>query len=176
MGCKSVEKVLKNCSAHKNVVQICFKPWKDKDPKKSPFHASFLGNNLNRFQFGTIQMTTSKKDGLWNLKLSYPNQLQWINFVTGIFSKMMMGGTHNLFCTTHKDIWHLKVNTRWWWVINLWSTTHEEISPSPKLQFILCSNIHCQSFDHPSPKWETETKITEIKKSISKCNKKKIGF
>lgn len=30
--------------------------------KKSPFHAYFLGNNLNRFQFGTIQMTISKKD------------------------------------------------------------------------------------------------------------------
>lgn len=41
-----------------------FKTLKRQRSQKSPFDASFLGNNLNRFQFGTIQMTTSKKDDL----------------------------------------------------------------------------------------------------------------
>jgi hypothetical protein len=44
------------------------------------FYASLLGNVLNKFQFGIVQLTTSKKDDLWTLKLSClnRNQLRWI--------------------------------------------------------------------------------------------------
>ncbi len=40
--------------------------------KKTPLHAFLIGNGLNKFQFGTIQM---KIYDSWNLKLSYLNQL-----------------------------------------------------------------------------------------------------
>ncbi len=39
------------------------------------FHVFLFGNNLNKFQFGIVRMTTYN---LWNLKLSYLNQLHGI--------------------------------------------------------------------------------------------------
>jgi hypothetical protein len=48
--------------------------------ENTTFHASLIGNELNIFQFATIQMTIYD---LGNFKLSYLNQLQWI-MVTGM--------------------------------------------------------------------------------------------
>jgi hypothetical protein len=38
----------------------------------------FCENGLIWFYSGIVQMTTSKKDNLWNLKLSYLDQIWWI--------------------------------------------------------------------------------------------------
>ncbi len=44
----------------------------------------FCENGLILFYFEIVQMTTSKKDSLWNLKLSYLDQIWW-NIVTEIY-------------------------------------------------------------------------------------------
>jgi hypothetical protein len=61
MGCKLVEKVLEICSGI-----WCWekKNFKKTDLKIRFFYASLLGNGLNKFQFGIVQPTTSKKDDL----------------------------------------------------------------------------------------------------------------
>jgi len=72
MKCKLLEKAWK--------ISLWIWCWKQTlkvhKSKKTPFHASLLRNGLDMFQFGTIQMMTL---GLWNIKLSYLNQFQWIN-------------------------------------------------------------------------------------------------
>jgi hypothetical protein len=42
---------------------------------KTPFHGFLFENGQNKFHFAIIQVTTYD---LWNLKLSYLNQLEWI--------------------------------------------------------------------------------------------------
>jgi hypothetical protein len=57
--------------------------------KKTPFHAYLLGNRLNIYPFGIIQMTMTTYD-LWNvkvllLKLNSMNHCHW-NFHTPLIS------------------------------------------------------------------------------------------
>ncbi len=41
--------------------------------QKTSFLDCLLDNGVNKFQLATIQMTTSKKNDLWNWKLFHPN-------------------------------------------------------------------------------------------------------
>ncbi len=54
-GCKLVEKVLKHFHEH-GVEKITLKT---QESKKTPFHASSLGNGLNAFQFEIVQSLMS---------------------------------------------------------------------------------------------------------------------
>lgn len=62
-----MEKVLKHFHEY-GVEKITLKRH---ESKKTLFHGSSLGNGLNTFQFAIF-------DDLWNIKLSYLNQLQSI--------------------------------------------------------------------------------------------------
>jgi hypothetical protein len=69
IGGESIGNLLRNMVLGK-------KNFKKTDLKICFFYASLLGNGLNKFQFGIVQLTTSKKDDLQTLKLSYLNRNQ----------------------------------------------------------------------------------------------------